>query len=85
VKVYVTHVQNFFRKSLSKASFERKLSSVSLPLEQMQWSVRACTLHGTVYSIFIAFSALTLLVGRHQEEHPACKNFSGEVLAWLSV
>jgi len=32
----------------------------------------------------IAFSALTLLVGR-QEWHPACKNLSGGVLAWLSV
>jgi len=32
----------------------------------------------------MAFSALTLLVGR-QEEHPACKKLSGEVLAWLSV
>jgi len=31
-----------------------------------------------------AFSALTLLIGR-QEEHPACKNLSGRVLAWLSV
>jgi len=30
------------------------------------------------------FSALTLLVGC-QEEHPACKKLSGEVLAWLSV
>jgi len=29
-KVFMTHVQDFFRKSLSKASFERKLSSVSL-------------------------------------------------------
>ena len=33
---------------------------------------------------FFAFSALTLLVGR-QEGHPACKNLSGRVLAWLSV
>ena len=32
----------------------------------------------------MAFSALTLLVGR-QEGHPACKKLSGEVLAWLSV
>ena len=32
----------------------------------------------------MAFSALTLLVGR-QEGHPACKKTSGEVLAWLSV
>ena len=34
--------------------------------------------------IKIAFSALTLLVGR-QEGHPACKKLSGGVLAWLSV
>ena len=33
---------------------------------------------------YLAFSALTLLVGR-QEGHPACKKLSGEVLAWLSV
>jgi len=32
----------------------------------------------------LAFSALTLLVGR-QEGHPACKKVSGGVLAWLSV
>jgi len=32
----------------------------------------------------IAFSALMLLVG-HQEEHPACKKLSDEVLARLSV
>jgi len=32
----------------------------------------------------IAFSALTLLVGR-QEGHPACKKLSGGVLAWFSV
>ena len=33
---------------------------------------------------FRAFSALTLLVGRH-ERHPACKKLSDGVLAWLSV
>jgi len=33
---------------------------------------------------YIAFSALTLLVGR-QKGHPACKKLSGGVLAWLSV
>ena len=33
---------------------------------------------------FVAFSALTLLVGR-QEGHPARKKLSGRVLAWLSV
>jgi len=34
--------------------------------------------------LFSSFSALTLLVGR-QEEHPARKKLSDEVLAWLSV
>jgi len=33
---------------------------------------------------FLAFSALTLLVGR-QEGHLACKKLSGGVLAWLPV
>jgi len=32
----------------------------------------------------IAFSALTLLVGR-QEGHTACKKMTGGVLAWLFV
>jgi len=32
----------------------------------------------------VAFSVLTLLVGR-QEGHTACKKLSGGVLAWLSV
>ena len=38
---------------------------------------------GYIHS-YIAFSALTLLVGR-QEGHPACKKLSGGVLSWLSV
>ena len=38
----------------------------------------------TVYRQTVAFSVLTLLVGR-QEEHPACKKLTGGVLAWLSV
>jgi len=37
-----------------------------------------------LYILFIAFSALTLLVW-WQEGHPACKKLSGGVLAWLSV
>jgi len=32
----------------------------------------------------MAFSDLTLLVGQ-QEGHPACKEMSGDVIAWLSV
>jgi len=38
----------------------------------------------TSLSLPNAFSALTLLVGR-QEEHPACKKLTDEVLVWLSV
>ena len=40
----------------------------------------------SVVDLFIdcAFSALMLLVGR-QEGHPARKNLSDEVLAWLSA
>jgi len=39
-----------------------------------------------IHSVYvrIAFSALTLLVG-HEEQHPACKELSVEVLEWLSV
>ena len=37
-----------------------------------------------IYWLVLAFSALTLLVG-WQEEHPARKKTSDEVLAWLSV
>jgi len=37
-----------------------------------------------IFIIHNAFSALMLLVGR-QEGHPACKQPSGGVLAWLSV
>jgi len=36
------------------------------------------------YAAYVAFSALTLLVGR-QEGHPACEKLSGGVLAWLSA
>ena len=48
-------------------------------------AVAAAAINGySVASNNIAFSVLTLLVGR-QEEHPACKRFSDEVLALLSV
>ena len=42
-----------------------------------QTTVSICSMH-------LAFTALTLLVGR-QEGHPACKKLSGGVLAWLSI
>jgi len=34
--------------------------------------------------MYLAFSALTLLVGR-QEGHAACKKLSGGILAWLCL
>ena len=37
-----------------------------------------------LHTMHCAFSALTLLAGR-QEKHPASKQLSGGVLAWLSV
>jgi len=40
--------------------------------------------YGLGFASVVAFSALTLLVGR-QEGHPACKKQSSGVLAWLSV
>jgi len=43
-----------------------------------------CVFFNVVFLLLIAFSALTLLVGR-QEGHLACKKRSGEVQAWLSV
>jgi len=42
------------------------------------------TVHADNFTLCVAFSALTMLVGR-QEGHPACKKLSGGVLAWLSV
>jgi len=46
---------------------------------------RVCVYYYNIYIIiFIAFSALTLLVGR-QEGHPACRKQSGGVLVWLSI
>jgi len=36
------------------------------------------------FAFHICLHCFMLLVGRH-EGHPACKNLSGEVLAWLSA
>jgi len=43
----------------------------------------ACAYFVYLYVHFLPspFSALTLLIG-NQEEHPACKKMSDEVLAW---
>jgi len=51
------------------------LQVFSLPVDISPLSLKAFSA--------VAFSALTLLVGR-QEGHPACKKLSGGVLAWFS-
>jgi len=54
-----------------------------MPLRQQKrrwWWI----LYGVIVCDQVAFSALMLLVG-HQEEHPASKKLSDELLAWLSV
>jgi len=50
----------------------------------MMLSVVMMSTHLMYWTTVCAFSALTLLVGR-QEEHPAYKKLSDEVLVWLSV
>jgi len=61
------------------------LLSLSSAMCLVMVTVYSCVMyrHRHAFSAF-AFSALMLLVGR-QEGHPACKNLSGGVLAWLSV
>ena len=58
------------------------------PSNRIRWQSRRGNFgvvpHWNVLDCVIAFSALTLLVGR-QEGHPAYKKLSGGVLAWLSV
>jgi len=48
------------------------------------YKVTAATWCSWFIYTFIAFNALTLLVG-HQKEHPACKKLSDEVFLRLSV
>jgi len=43
---------------------------------------QSVTEYQTLILLYLAFSALTLSVGR-QEGHPACKKLSGGMLAWL--
>jgi len=50
---------------------------------QCAYKIRGQTFSCNFYAV-IAFSALTLSVW-HLQEHPTCKKFSDEMLAWLSV
>jgi len=59
--------------------FSYKWNTFSVKVRPGEVSVTLfVTVHGG------AFSALTLVV-LHQEDHPACKKMSDEMLAWLSV
>ena len=68
--------------------------SVAVQIRPGQMQSLTCIFYIRLYALYkstdgvslavVAFSALTLLVGR-QEGHPACKKLSGGVLAWLSV
>jgi len=78
--MYVIFIRGYRCTSNNKCK-KQSQRAVSVPL-----SISTCllTLLSSNYLHCIAFSALTLLVGR-QEGHPACKKLSGELLAWLSV
>ena len=62
-------------------SYPKRISSILLVRADVGTGRPTCIL---IFFIFNAFSALMLLVGR-QEGHPACKNLSVGVLAWLCV
>ena len=51
--------QEFFRKSLLKATFERKLSSVSLPLNMFYFTIICRVMHyiDNVLSRFVQFQS----------------------------
>jgi len=59
-------------------------SALSSYLETAVSLIQLSYLFIEAISLSYAFSALTLLVGQ-QQGHPACKNLSGGVLAWLFV
>ena len=68
---FLVYLEHFTASSASEAEM------CDLLLHWLRQDLLFCCFH-------LAFSALTLLVGR-QEGHPACKKQSGGVLAWLSV
>jgi len=73
---------------VSKAAFHSlvpwRLSAQDWQQPERWYALHICPDLPPMLCLYDPFSALTLLVGR-QEGHPACKNLSGGVLAWLSV
>ena len=68
----------------SRIMKERHNTSLTQHCIYVYFLICAVTISVAFSAFGLAFSALTLLVGR-QEGHPACKKLSGGVLAWLSV
>jgi len=67
-----------------RSNYSQIVTTITHTVE-MAHTVDSLQFHGNSHLlILVAFSALTLLVGR-QEGHPTCKKLSSEVLAWLSV
>ena len=71
--------RQIMRQILEAVSFMHSIGVVHRDLKVLD-----CVLPLYLGCMLVAFSALTLLVGR-QEGHPVCKKLSGGVLAWLSV
>jgi len=85
----MTHVQVFFRKSLSKATFERKLPSVSLALENFRLSLR----HGRPSQQLLSSCYLTEVTAWYRSGPPNIKqglailerNLTGRVLFLTTI
>jgi len=72
----------------SRINFNFTVSLVGLGtcgVEQEATLEVACVKAAAFLCRLFSFSALTLLVGSHQEGHPACKQLSGGVLVRVSV
>ena len=67
-----------------RKDFETNMTESCKVSVRQQLQPVCCRLFIFFVLCYLAFSALTLLVG-WQEGHPACKEQSGGVLAWLSV
>ena len=82
--IFNIHLTILISAQSSATSFSFLMGQVSLPCNIL---LRTQLLYNIPLIIddisLLAFSALTLLVGR-QKGHPACKKLSGGMLAWLS-
>jgi len=84
---FVTGVKNR-RQKPTPVYWRRFLEHVSWALHLTHRAITLPELHTCVHFIlqvlYCKLASSVLTVG-HQEEHPACKEMSDEVLAWLSA